>query len=176
MLYMSYLEKNIKEVLQQKKKTLSWLATQLGYSRQGLSNGLSNKTIKFDTIERITNVLEIPLGSILGESIITYDDPEKEKIIQSLKEKKEEFKEKINLLQTKVETNEAKTELYRMKFEIKKNGFDFLFDFVMNLNGFQESDIIKDSDALKRLSDPIKEPLLYLSSIRYIFDQDGLTS
>ena len=166
---MSYLEENIKEVLQQKKKTLSWLATQLGYSRQGLSNGLTNKTIKFDTLERITKVLEVPLSSILGKNIITYDDPEKEKIIQSLSTENERLKNKLDISKYKTESNEALIEAYKISLEINERGFDSLFDFVMKLEGFKEDEIITDPNKLKTVTEPLKTPLLYLSSLRYYF-------
>ena len=43
---MSYLDKKIKEILDEKNLTYNWLSEQIGYSRQGLKNGLVNKTIK----------------------------------------------------------------------------------------------------------------------------------
>jgi len=56
---MNYLELKIKEVLVQENKTMKWLADEIGYSRQGLTNGLSNKTIKYGTLEKIADVLNL---------------------------------------------------------------------------------------------------------------------
>jgi len=60
---MSFLDKRIKSILDQKGLTFNWLADQIGYSRQGLKSGLVNKTIKFDALEKIADVLEIGLDT-----------------------------------------------------------------------------------------------------------------
>jgi len=63
---MNHLENNIDKLLKQKHKTFQWLSGELGYSRQGLKNGLSKKTIKYESIENIAKVLNVRLSDILG--------------------------------------------------------------------------------------------------------------
>ena len=169
---MRSIEKNIKEILEEKKRPLSWLAAELGYSRQGLKNGLANKTIKFETLENISTALETPLANIIDSSVSNYNDSEEGKVIQSLEEKNKELKEKISLFKLRLETSEERVEVYKTKLQIKKHGFDYLFDFVMKLQGLNEEDLTNDRDKLRVISDPIKTPELYLSSIRYIFGRD----
>ena len=64
---MSYLDKKIKEILDEKNLTYNWLSEQIGYSRQGLKNGLVNKTIKFETLEKIAKALNVPIEIFIGD-------------------------------------------------------------------------------------------------------------
>ena len=71
---MNILYNNIKKILKEKKRTFQWLAKEIGYSRQGLSNGLNNKTIKYETIEKISNVLDVSLNQIFTSTILENED------------------------------------------------------------------------------------------------------
>ncbi len=65
---MNDISQNVKKILEDQNHTFNWLADKLEYSRQGLSNGLSKKTIKFSTLENIAKVLGVSLELILGAS------------------------------------------------------------------------------------------------------------
>jgi len=56
---MKELYNDIKAELEVKKRSFSWLAEQVGYSRQGLKTSLVNKNIKYDTLMKIANLLEV---------------------------------------------------------------------------------------------------------------------
>lgn len=65
---MNDISKNITSILEEQNQTFNWLSEQLGYSRQGLKNGLTKKTIKFSALESIAKVLGVSLEVILGAS------------------------------------------------------------------------------------------------------------
>ena len=71
---MNLLYENIKSILKEKNHTFQWLANEIKYSRQGLSNGLNNKTIKYVTIEKISNVLGVSLNQIFTSTILKNDE------------------------------------------------------------------------------------------------------
>lgn len=62
---MSYLENTILDLLEKKGEPFNWLADKIGYSRQGLKNGLVNKTIKFESLEKIADVLNVPVQVLI---------------------------------------------------------------------------------------------------------------
>lgn len=63
----------IKEILEERGKSNYWLSQQLGMCYRNYHNIVSNKTsaIRFDTMERLCEILEIPVAELFEE----IDDP-----------------------------------------------------------------------------------------------------
>lgn len=58
---------NVKEILKEKKKTKYWLIKEMGCSYQAMSDVMNNNTkgMKFDTLEKLCEVLECTPNDIL---------------------------------------------------------------------------------------------------------------
>lgn len=63
----------IKEILEERGKSNYWLSQQLGMCYRNYHNIVTNKTsaIRFDTMERLCEILEIPVAELFEE----IDDP-----------------------------------------------------------------------------------------------------
>ena len=63
----------IKEILEERGKYNYWLSQQLGMCYRNYHNIVTNKTsaIRFDTMERLCEILEIPVAELFEE----IDDP-----------------------------------------------------------------------------------------------------
>lgn len=63
----------IKEILEEKGKSNYWLSQQLGMCYRNYHNIVTNKTsaIRFDTMERLCEILEIPVEELFEQ----IDDP-----------------------------------------------------------------------------------------------------
>lgn len=63
----------IKEILEERGKSNYWLSQQLGMCYRNYHNIVTNKTsaIRFDTMERLCEILEIPVAELFEE----VDDP-----------------------------------------------------------------------------------------------------
>ena len=63
----------IKEILEERGKSNYWLSQQLGMCDRNYHNIVTNKTsaIRFDTMERLCEILEIPVAELFEE----IDDP-----------------------------------------------------------------------------------------------------
>ena len=63
----------IKEILEERGKSNYWLSQQLGMCYRNYHNIVTNKTsaIRFDTMERLCEILEIPVAELFQE----VDDP-----------------------------------------------------------------------------------------------------
>lgn len=63
----------IKEILEEREKSNYWLSQQLGMCYRNYHNIVTNKTsaIRFDTMERLCEILEIPVAELFEE----IDDP-----------------------------------------------------------------------------------------------------
>ena len=63
----------IKEILDERGKSNYWLSQQLGMCYRNYHNIVTNKTsaIRFDTMERLCEILEIPVAELFEE----IDDP-----------------------------------------------------------------------------------------------------
>ena len=63
----------IKEILEERGKSNYWLSPQLGMCYRNYHNIVTNKTsaIRFDTMERLCEILEIPVAELFEE----IDDP-----------------------------------------------------------------------------------------------------
>lgn len=59
----------IKEILEERGKSNYWLSQQLGMCYRNYHNIVSNKTsaIRFDTMERLCEILEIPVAELFEE-------------------------------------------------------------------------------------------------------------
>lgn len=59
----------IKEILEEKGKSNYWLSQQLGMCYRNYHNIVTNKTsaIRFDTMERLCEILEIPVAELFEE-------------------------------------------------------------------------------------------------------------
>lgn len=55
-------EDRIKEIVEEKGTSLLWLAEQIGMTKQGFYYTLNNKTIKVETLQKISDVLQVPLN------------------------------------------------------------------------------------------------------------------
>jgi putative transcriptional regulator len=64
----------IKEILEEKEKSNYWLNQQLGMCYRNYHNIVTNQTssIRFDTMERLCEILEIPVAELFEQ----IDDPE----------------------------------------------------------------------------------------------------
>ncbi len=47
-------------------RTFTWLARKVGYTRQGLKTSIINRTIRLDTLEKITDALNIQLSTLVN--------------------------------------------------------------------------------------------------------------
>lgn len=56
----------IKEILEEKGKSNYWLSQQLGMCYRNYHNIVTNQTsaIRFDTLERLCEILEVPVGDL----------------------------------------------------------------------------------------------------------------
>lgn len=63
----------IKEILEERGKSNYWLSQQLGMCYRNYHNIVTNKTsaIRFDTMERLCEILEIPVSELFEQ----IDDP-----------------------------------------------------------------------------------------------------
>lgn len=69
----------IKELLQEQGHTKYWLRKQFGsISYQNLSNIINNKTsqIRFDTLERLSEVLDVPIGDLFEKVDDSFESKE----------------------------------------------------------------------------------------------------
>ena len=59
----------IKEILEERGKSNYWLSQQLGMCYRNYHNIVTNKTsaIRFDTMERLCEILEIPVAELFEE-------------------------------------------------------------------------------------------------------------
>lgn len=59
----------IKEILEEKGKSNYWLSQQLGMCYRNYNNIVTNKTssIRFDTMERLCEILEIPVEELFEQ-------------------------------------------------------------------------------------------------------------
>lgn len=59
----------IKEILEEKGKSNYWLSQQLGMCYRNYHNIVTNKTsaIRFDTMERLCEILEIPVSDLFEQ-------------------------------------------------------------------------------------------------------------
>lgn len=59
----------IKEILEEKGKTNYWLSQQLGMCYRNYHNIVTNQTsaIRFDTLERLCEILEVPVGDLFKQ-------------------------------------------------------------------------------------------------------------
>lgn len=59
----------IKEILEEKQKSNYWLSQQLGMCYRNYHNIVTNKTsaIRFDTMERLCEILEIPVSDLFEQ-------------------------------------------------------------------------------------------------------------
>ena len=60
----------IKEILEERGKSNYWLSQQLGMCYRNYHNIVTNKTsaIRFDTMERLCEILEIPVAELFEET------------------------------------------------------------------------------------------------------------
>lgn len=99
---MNYLDRTINVILDEKNLSYKWLAEQIGYSRQGLKSGLSNKTIKFNALERIAEVLDVRMKVFIEEDYRRFYEfliPEYlifDKKVEYLSKRYIKFSERIN--------------------------------------------------------------------------------
>lgn len=70
---------NVKEILKEKKKSKYWLIKEMGGSYQAISDVMNNNTkgIRFETIEKLCNVLECTPNDIFK---IEKEHEEKEEV------------------------------------------------------------------------------------------------
>lgn len=68
----------IKEILEERGKSNYWLSQQLGMCYRNYHNIVTNKTsaIRFDTMERLCEILEIPVAELFEEVDIPKDTEE----------------------------------------------------------------------------------------------------
>lgn len=68
----------IKEILEERGKSNYWLSQQLGMCYRNYHNIVTNKTsaIRFDTMERLCEILEIPVAELFEEVDIPQDTEE----------------------------------------------------------------------------------------------------
>ena len=65
----------IKEILEEKGKTNYWLSQQLGMCYRNYHNIVTNQTsaIRFDTLERLCEILDVPVGDLFEQINDTKD-------------------------------------------------------------------------------------------------------
>lgn len=68
----------IKEILEERGKSNYWLSQQLGMCYRNYHNIVANKTsaIRFDTMERLCEILDIPVSELFEEVDVPKDTEE----------------------------------------------------------------------------------------------------
>lgn len=68
----------IKEILEERGKSNYWLSQQLGMCYRNYHNIVTNKTsaIRFDTMERLCEILDIPVSELFEEVDVPKDTEE----------------------------------------------------------------------------------------------------
>ncbi|MFB6257499.1 MAG: helix-turn-helix domain-containing protein [Flavobacteriales bacterium] len=61
------IEGTVKKYCKQRGLTLKELAEQVGMTETGFSRALKKKSLKVKTLERISEVLQVPIASLFGE-------------------------------------------------------------------------------------------------------------
>lgn len=61
------IENTVKKYCKRRGLTLRELATRVGMTETGLSRSLKKKSLKVKTLERISEVLEVPISTLFGE-------------------------------------------------------------------------------------------------------------
>lgn len=103
----------IKELCEQRNLSINDLAGKIGLSKPGLYRSIQNKTMKVDILERISEVLKVPI------SIFFYEGPSPEE----LKRKKDDLEKEIEILNNIREANYLKLNLYRSFFLYLEKNF-----------------------------------------------------
>ena len=64
------IQSRIQEILEKKGKTNYWLSQQLGMCYRNYHNIVTNRTsaIRFDTLERLCEILEVPVGDLFVQT------------------------------------------------------------------------------------------------------------
>jgi len=124
---MSSLYDEIKSVLEANKRPFSWLAEQVGYSRQGLKTSLINGNIKYDTLIKIANLLEINVSRFFYMEptkdvdsqvhYLRYQAKQEKRYIDELEKENEILKERIEALKKEIETYQKFVDVLHKKID-----------------------------------------------------------
>lgn len=120
---MSYLYNIIEEELKKKDRNFSWLANQVGYSRQGLKASLTKNTLRVDTLTKIAQTLNISTDKFFTTGPVLLNMPE---IPQNLKNSLREnrYKSEINDLNNRITELEEIISLQRDKINFLETIFE----------------------------------------------------
>lgn len=86
----------------EKQITMTALAGQVGMSRGGLSTAINNKTLTIETLEKIAEVLEVPVSVFFGEDQVSNNSE-----IIKLKKENESLLSALQSREFKLKTDEA---------------------------------------------------------------------
>ncbi len=113
--------KKIKDLLYSKKMSQGDLADKLGITRQSLSIWMTSKRMpKIENLEKIADILEVPLSTLLEEATESYHgttDKNLQHKVELLEEKNKIFELEISLL--KKDNVFLKEEIQFLKDKIK---------------------------------------------------------
>ncbi len=97
---MDNLERRVKDLLEEKNQSFNWLSDQIGYSRQGLKSGLTNKTIKMGALEKLAEVLEVDINVFFADTVssqVSLDNFFENEFVKFISDRYNSFYEKLAL-------------------------------------------------------------------------------
>ena len=139
----------IKQQTTEKQMTMTALADQIGMSRGGLSTAINNKTLTIEALEKIAEVLDVPVTVFFDEQSANWNNKELIAEIVTLEIKNQDLEEKINTLK---DTIRSKRSFLKLVYNHLKSLQDNrLYETIMAIDeaeNFEETDqILKDRQA-----------------------------
>jgi len=139
----------IKQHTTEKQMTMTALADQIGMSRGGLSTAINNKTLTIEALEKIAEVLDVPVTVFFDEQSANWNN--KELIAKNVKLdiENQDLEEKINTLKDTIRSKRSFLKLvYNHLKSLQDNRLDETIMAIDEAENFEEMDhILKERQA-----------------------------
>ena len=131
-----------------------------------------SKTIKFESLEKISTALEIPIRAIFDNDETVFKNPEQEDELITLREKVEQLEVMTGFYKREVKDKDKLLRNCESTSKFRKETFNLLLDFVLEREGIDKSELKnKIQEGMDLISDPSKHILLHLSTLNYMINK-----
>ncbi len=171
------IHKKIKTLLEERERSISWLAQKIDYSRQGLTTSLEKETISLATLINIAKALNISISELMGtllNSTFINSDIEKDRLIETLKYKIDYSDTMISFYKRDIKDKEQLLANCHNTASLRKEIFNNLLTYILDKEGIDRKDL-KDTigEHMPLIKKPSEHLLSYLSSLNYIVNKKG---